>query len=117
MTRFRSFVTISGQVLPFCFQRERHESWLLETGQEEKAGQLKVNILLVSGIFNHLVTLYSQENEGQYMEALNLYLRGGLATRASRLIQNQRQLMANQDTVDRVTTALLKVRKTEKNLP
>ena len=47
--------------------REDHAKWLLETGQEEKAGGLK-------------------EEDGEYLEALNLYLRGGLATRASRWV-------------------------------
>ena len=45
--------------------KSHHARWLLETGQEEKAGALK-------------------EAEGENLEALNLYLRGGLATRASR---------------------------------
>ena len=50
--------------------RVSHAKWLLETGQEEKAGALR-------------------EADGDYNEALNLYLRAGLATRASRLIQSR----------------------------
>ena len=69
--------------------REDHAKWLLETGQEEKAGGLK-------------------EADGEYLEALNLYLRGGLATRASRLIQGHNQLLSNPDIVSRVSQALLK---------
>ena len=42
--------------------RTAHAKWLLETGQEETAGTIK-------------------ESEGDYREALNLYLRAGLATR------------------------------------
>ena len=69
--------------------REDHAKWLLETGQEEKAGAQK-------------------EDEGEYLEALNLYLRGGLATRASRLVQQHNQLLSNPDIVGRVSGALLK---------
>ena len=67
--------------------KDSHARWLLETGQEEKAGSIK-------------------EQEGEILEALNLYLRGGLATRASRLVQAQPQLMSNPDVVSRVTEAL-----------
>ena len=42
--------------------RTAHAKWLLETGQEETAGSIK-------------------EAEGDYREALDLYLRAGLATR------------------------------------
>ncbi len=45
--------------------RAAHAQWLLDSGQEEKAGALR-------------------EAEGDTDEALRLYLRGGLATRASR---------------------------------
>jgi len=38
---------------------------------------------------------------------LNLYLRGGLATRASRLVQSHPQLLGNKDVIDRVSSALL----------
>ncbi len=69
--------------------RRRHAQWLLDTGQEEKAGAIR-------------------EAEGDAAEALNLYLRGGLATRASRLVQSQPDLLGNADVVARVTNALLK---------
>ena len=39
--------------------RTAHAKWLLETGQEETAGSIK-------------------ESEGDYREALNLYLRAGM---------------------------------------
>ena len=67
--------------------KDSHARWLLETGQEEKAGSIR-------------------EQEGEILEALNLYLRGGLATRASRLVQAHPQLMSNPDVVSRVTEAL-----------
>ncbi len=69
--------------------RTEHERWLLETGQEEKAGALK-------------------EQSDEPLEALNLYLRGGLATRASRLVQSHPTLLSNPEVVSRVTSALLK---------
>ena len=69
--------------------REAHTRWLLESGQEEKAGTLR-------------------EEEGEFMEALSLYLKAGLPTRASRLVQAHDQLLKDQDIVGRVTTALLK---------
>ncbi|XP_071746269.1 intraflagellar transport protein 172 homolog [Lepeophtheirus salmonis] len=69
--------------------RNTHFKWLLETGQEEKAGSIK-------------------ESEDKYMDALNLYLRAGLATRASRLVQSHNNLIEDSDTVDRVTSALLR---------
>ena len=69
--------------------REGHTRWLLDSGQEEKAGALK-------------------EEEGEYMEALSLYLKAGLPTRASRLVQTHELLLSNQELVARVTAALLK---------
>ena len=70
--------------------RVAHAKWLLDTGQEEKAGSL-------------------QEAEGDYLGALNMYLKAGLATRASRLLQShEEELLSNPDLVNRVTTALLK---------
>ena len=69
--------------------RESYNRWLLETGQEMKAGQIK-------------------EEEGEYMEALNLYLKAGLSVRASKLIQNHDSMMSNQDLVSRVISSLMK---------
>lgn len=68
--------------------RASYDRWLLETGQEEKAGALR-------------------EAEGDYKEALNLFLKAGMATRASRLVQSREELMDNPDVVGRVTSALL----------
>ena len=69
--------------------RVAHGRWLLETGQEEKAGAIK-------------------ESEGEHREALELYLRAGLATRASRLVQNRDDLIESSEIVGRVANALLK---------
>ena len=44
--------------------RENYYGWLLETKQEEKAAELK-------------------EQEGQYVQAINLYLQGGLPGKAA----------------------------------
>jgi len=43
-----------------------HSRWLLETGQEEKAGAVK-------------------EQQGDYMGAISLYLKGGLPARAAQV--------------------------------
>ena len=63
--------------------RLAHGRWLLETGQEEKAGAIK-------------------EAEGDYREALELYLKAGLATRASRLVQSRDDLLESSEVVGRV---------------
>jgi intraflagellar transport protein 172 len=69
--------------------RVAHAKWLLETGQEEKAGSLK-------------------ESECDYTGALSMYLKAGLATRASRLVQTREELLTDPDIVSRITSALLK---------
>ena len=69
--------------------RESYMRWLMDTNQEEKAGQLK-------------------EEEGNYMEALNLYLKSGMPSRASRLIQGHDHLLGNNDLVASVISSLLK---------
>jgi len=47
--------------------KETYFQWLLDTGQEEIAGEVR-------------------EKEGDYLGAINLYMRGGLPTRAAKLI-------------------------------
>ena len=69
--------------------KESYNHWLMDTNQEEKAGLLK-------------------EEEGEYMEALTLYLKAGMPTRASRLLQNHEHLMTNNDLVSLVNSSLLK---------
>lgn len=46
--------------------RRAHTQWLLDTHQEERAGQLK-------------------EAEGDYLAAINMYLKAGMPAKASRL--------------------------------
>ncbi|XP_015754892.1 PREDICTED: intraflagellar transport protein 172 homolog [Acropora digitifera] len=50
--------------------RAAHYQWLSETAQEEKAGEVK-------------------EREGNYSEAVNLYLKAGLPAKAARLAMSQ----------------------------
>jgi len=47
--------------------KETYFQWLLDTGQEEIAGEVR-------------------EKEGDYLGAVNLYMKGGLPTRAAKLI-------------------------------
>lgn len=47
--------------------KETYYQWLLDTGQEEVAGEVR-------------------EKEGDYLGAVNLYMKGGLPTRAAKLI-------------------------------
>ncbi|XP_063612068.1 intraflagellar transport protein 172 homolog [Penaeus indicus] len=70
--------------------RRAHLQWLLETHQEEKAGQMK-------------------EAEGDYMAAINMYLRAGMPAKASRLVSSVDELRDDPDLVGRITNALLKV--------
>ncbi|XP_039285389.1 intraflagellar transport protein 172 homolog [Nilaparvata lugens] len=67
----------------------KHMQWLMETRQEEKAGELK-------------------EKAGDLGAALNLYLKAGLASKAARLVLSERDLLANEDVVSRVVSALTK---------
>ena len=69
--------------------KENYTRWLMDTNQEEKAGHMK-------------------EEEGEYMEALNLYLKAGMPTRASRLLQNHDHLLTNNELVSLVNNSLLK---------
>ncbi|KAL7748888.1 hypothetical protein RI367_005801 [Sorochytrium milnesiophthora] len=68
--------------------RKNYFQWLIESGQEDKAGELK-------------------ETEGDYIGAINLYLKGGMPARAA-LIITQRNLTGNLDLVERIATALAK---------
>ena len=61
----------------------------METGQEEKAGEVK-------------------ERDGDYMAAINLYLKAGLPARAARLTTSRDDLMSNADLIGRIASALLK---------
>ncbi|KAK7792281.1 hypothetical protein R5R35_013312 [Gryllus longicercus] len=69
--------------------REKHMQWLLDTNQEEKAGEMK-------------------EHEGDYNAAFNLYLKANLPSRASRLLQSNYEMLENEEMVYKVVTALVR---------
>ncbi|KAK0069568.1 intraflagellar transport protein 172 isoform X1 [Biomphalaria pfeifferi] len=69
--------------------KRNYNQWLMETGQEEKAGELK-------------------EREGDYMAAINLYMKSGLPARAARLAASREELMSNSDLIARIAGALIK---------
>ncbi|XP_037749516.1 LOW QUALITY PROTEIN: intraflagellar transport protein 172 homolog [Chelonia mydas] len=69
--------------------RRGYYQWLLDTQQEEKAGEV-------------------QESQGEPLAAVGLYLRAGLPARAARLAMARDQLLANGDVINRITTALIK---------
>lgn len=71
------------------YLREKHMKWLIESHQEEKAGDLI-------------------EKEGDYLGALNLYLNAKQPGRAFRLLQNYTYLLENEQIVNRVISALIK---------
>ncbi|XP_046993145.1 intraflagellar transport protein 172 homolog [Schistocerca americana] len=69
--------------------RNKYMKWLLESKQEDKAGEIK-------------------EREGDYETALNLYLKSNMPAKASRLLQNNYELLQNEEIVSRVISALVK---------
>ncbi|ESP05446.1 hypothetical protein LOTGIDRAFT_228027 [Lottia gigantea] len=69
--------------------KRNYNQWLMETGQEETAGELK-------------------EREGDYMAAINLYMKSGLPARAARLASSREELMSNSDLISRIAGALIK---------
>lgn len=71
-------------MLSFCIR------WLLETGQEEKAGLVK-------------------EREGDYLGAISLYLKGGLPARAAQVVTAYNQSY-DPALLDSILSALAKVR-------
>lgn len=69
--------------------RRGYYQWLLDTQQEEKAGEV-------------------QEGQGDYLAAVSLYLRAGLPAKAARLAMNRDELMTNGDVINRISTALIR---------
>eukprot|EP01135_Chromosphaera_perkinsii_P005322 Nk52_evm3s343 gene=Nk52_evmTU3s343 len=63
--------------------------WLLQTGQEDRAGQLK-------------------ENAGEYETAINLYMKAGLPAMAASLICKHEELSAKQDILERTASGLMR---------
>uniref|UniRef100_A0A8C5PFA7 IFT80/172/WDR35 TPR domain-containing protein n=1 Tax=Leptobrachium leishanense TaxID=445787 RepID=A0A8C5PFA7_9ANUR len=69
--------------------RHRYLQYLTDSKQEERAGEVR-------------------EQEGDYITAVNLYLRAGLSAKAARLCMSSEQLLSDPDLITRVTTALIK---------
>lgn len=69
--------------------RRGYYEWLLDTQQEEKAGEV-------------------QEGQGDYLAAINLYLRAGLPAKAARLAMGRDELLAHGDVINRVSVALVR---------
>ncbi|XP_041357336.1 intraflagellar transport protein 172 homolog isoform X2 [Gigantopelta aegis] len=69
--------------------RRNYYQWLMETGQEETAGEVK-------------------EREEDYLSAINLYMKAGLPARAARLATSREELMSNSDLISRIASSLIK---------
>ncbi|XP_069742704.1 intraflagellar transport protein 172 homolog isoform X3 [Narcine bancroftii] len=70
--------------------RRNYYQWLMETNQDEKAGEMK-------------------ENEGDYTGAVDLYLKAGLPAKAARLVLSRNELLGNNDVMmNRIAAALIK---------
>ncbi|CAC5423828.1 IFT172 [Mytilus coruscus] len=69
--------------------QRNYYQWLMDTGQEEKAGELK-------------------EKDEDYLAAINLYMKSGLPARAARLATSREELMSNSDLIGRIASALIK---------
>ncbi|XP_058656852.1 intraflagellar transport protein 172 homolog isoform X2 [Ammospiza caudacuta] len=69
--------------------RRGYYQWLLDTQQEEKAGEV-------------------QEGQGDYLAAISLYLRAGLPAKAARLAMSRDELLTNGDIIDRISSALIR---------
>uniref|UniRef100_W5KZE2 Intraflagellar transport protein 172 homolog n=1 Tax=Astyanax mexicanus TaxID=7994 RepID=W5KZE2_ASTMX len=69
--------------------RYNYYAWLIETNQNEMAGEVK-------------------EKEGDYTGAINLYLKAGLPTKAAWLIISMDEVLTSNDVINRITVALIK---------
>uniref|UniRef100_A0A7N8X0V8 Intraflagellar transport 172 n=1 Tax=Mastacembelus armatus TaxID=205130 RepID=A0A7N8X0V8_9TELE len=69
--------------------RGNYYHWLTETGQDERAGEVK-------------------ESEGDFQGAINLYLKAGLPAKAARLAISRPEITSNSETVSRIATNLIK---------
>uniref|UniRef100_A0A665WJH3 Intraflagellar transport protein 172 homolog n=1 Tax=Echeneis naucrates TaxID=173247 RepID=A0A665WJH3_ECHNA len=69
--------------------RRTYYQWLTETGQDEKAGEVK-------------------ENDGDFQGAITLYLKAGLPAKAARLAISRPEIANNSDTVSRIAASLIK---------
>lgn len=96
MGRFEEAISIaeSRGLSDVANRRARYFSWLMETSQYEKAGELK-------------------EREGKHMDAINLYLRGGTPARAANVV-NAHNLKPEQQLLEAIAAALFKAQVFEK---
>uniref|UniRef100_A0A3P8SZX4 Intraflagellar transport protein 172 homolog n=1 Tax=Amphiprion percula TaxID=161767 RepID=A0A3P8SZX4_AMPPE len=69
--------------------RGNYYQWLTETGQDEKAGEVK-------------------ESEGDFQGAINLYLKAGLPAKAARLAISRPEITNSSETVSRIAAQLIK---------
>ncbi|KAL2082479.1 hypothetical protein ACEWY4_022297 [Coilia grayii] len=69
--------------------RRSYYAWLMETNQNERAGEVK-------------------ESEGDCMGAVNLFLKAGLPAKAARLAMARDELATNADVINRIASALIK---------
>uniref|UniRef100_A0A4W5KBN0 Intraflagellar transport protein 172 homolog n=1 Tax=Hucho hucho TaxID=62062 RepID=A0A4W5KBN0_9TELE len=69
--------------------RRSYYQWLMETNQDEKAGEVK-------------------EGEEDFTGAVNLYLKAGLPAKAARLAMSREELVTNSDVINRIAAALIK---------
>lgn len=69
--------------------RHSYYQWLMETNQDEKAGEVK-------------------EGEEDFTGAVNLYLKAGLPAKAARLAMSREELVTNSDVINRIAAALIK---------
>lgn len=69
--------------------KRSYYQWLMNTGQEEAAGELK-------------------EKEDDHLAAINLYMKAGLPARAARVATSREELMSNSELISRIASALIK---------
>uniref|UniRef100_A0A3Q1FCG1 Intraflagellar transport 172 n=1 Tax=Acanthochromis polyacanthus TaxID=80966 RepID=A0A3Q1FCG1_9TELE len=69
--------------------RGNYYQWLTETGQDEKAGEVK-------------------ESDGDFQGAINLYLKAGLPAKAARLAISRPEITNSSETVSRIAASLIK---------
>ncbi|XP_078506239.1 intraflagellar transport protein 172 homolog [Lissotriton helveticus] len=69
--------------------KRSYYQWLTESQQEERAGEVR-------------------EQEGDYVTAVNLYLKAGLPAKAARLAISRDELMVDTEVVERITASLIK---------
>ncbi|KAM6915750.1 intraflagellar transport protein 172 homolog [Xenentodon cancila] len=69
--------------------RGNYYQWLTESGQDEKAGEVK-------------------ESEGDFQGAIHLYLKAGLPAKAARLAMSHPEITSSSETVGRIAASLIK---------